>query len=189
MIDDEEVVGLHLPPKEYERIETAVVDLYAKLKVASIPIDPFIIVKRSGWVVKPYSELSHDAVKALRESHNDGCSLFDPKLKRHVIYYDDFNPMVRVRFTIMHEVGHIVLEHKEESDLANHIANYYAAYALAPSPLIGRRKCEDYIDVANAFNVSRDCAALCFERYMKWLRYGGKFYKPYEIMLLDLFFP
>ena len=189
MIDDEEIVGLHLPPKEYERIEETVVELFMGLNISSVPIDPFAIAEQMGYIVKEYSELERPARHYLRTGNADGCSLYNPKLQRSIIFFDDDDPLVRTRFTAMHEIGHIRLEHKEESDLANQMANYFAAYALAPSPLIGRYKCEDYIDVANTFNVSRDCAAICFERYNKWLHFGGQDYKPYEICLLNLFFP
>lgn len=187
--ESEEVLGLRLPHREYDRIETAVVDLYTKLQVTNVPVDVFSIVKQMGWEAKPYSELPYDAVQKLRESHSDGCSFFNPTLKQYVICYDDHKPMVRVRFTIMHEVGHIVLDHKQESDLANQMANHFAAYSLAPTPLIGCYKCEDYIEGANIFNVSRECASICFQRYMNWFDYGGDYYKPYEIKLRRLFFP
>ena len=42
----------------------------------------------------------------------------------------------RIRFTIMHEIGHIVLDHTEHSDLAESEANFFAKYALAPPPLV-----------------------------------------------------
>ena len=35
-----------------------------------------------------------------------------------VIVYNDKMPEHRIRFSIMHEIGHIVLDHSEDSELA-----------------------------------------------------------------------
>ena len=42
------------------------------------------------------------------------------------IFYDDSMYDRRIRFTIMHEIGHIVLDHTEHSDLAESEANFFA---------------------------------------------------------------
>ena len=47
-----------------------------------------------------------------------------------------YNRIDNFAFTIMHEIGHIDMGHKHGSQLAEVIANHYAGYALAPSPLI-----------------------------------------------------
>ncbi len=76
--------------------------------------------------------------------------------------------------------------HKQESDLAKKIADAYAAYSLAPSPLIYALKCEDYIDVANRFNVSPECAYYCFQRYTNWYYFSGDI-KAHEQMMMRQF--
>ncbi len=92
---------------------------------------------------------------------------------------DSFN-YERDDFTIMHEIGHIRMGHKEESDLANRIANYYAAYSLVPSPLFTLLDCKDERDIVKTFGVSEKCAGLCLERCRNWERVNG-FSKVYEI--------
>ncbi len=88
---------------------------------------------------------------------------------------------------ITHEIGHILLGHKQESDLARIQANYFAAYALAPSPIIHLYDIEDYVELAEIFNISKECAMLCASRYNNWLQYGNKEYLPYENRLIQLF--
>ena len=186
MSENTEFAALRLPSKIYDQIEQTVVSLYKRLNITSVPLDPFKIAAELGFVVKRFSELPRSDQIDMRMREYEGVSLYDSAIKSFVICYDDSITYVRRRFTLMHEIGHIFLGHKEESELAKRMADYFAAYALAPSPLIGNFKCEDYMDVANKFSVSQGSALICFQRYVNWVQYGGHL-KPYEIELLDLF--
>lgn len=104
----------------------------------------------------------------------------------YLIYYDDSHPKVRQRFTVMHEIGHIVLGHKESSECAEKCANYFAAYALAPTPMIWKLKCEDYLYVAKRFWISKESADISFWRYILWIDLPIGL-KSYEKELIDLF--
>lgn len=186
MSENEEYTTVRLPSKVYDRIETEVVKLYKKLKITKVPIDPFIIASQLGYIVKKYSSLPRKVQIELKTCEKEGLSHYDPDLGTFVIYYDDSISYTRVRFTLMHEIGHIILGHREESALARKMADYFSAYALAPSPLMGHYGCEDYMDIANRFCVSQECADICFQRFLNWTYYGGKM-KSYETELLNLF--
>lgn len=170
--------------KDYLRIEQLVVDLYDELGICVIPIDPFYIARRLGYVLKPYSKLKKKTSGALRQQEIVGTSL----LKEGVFYifYDDSHTRERQGFTIMHEIGHIQLGHKEDSYYAEKCANYFAAYALAPSPLIGIMRCEDFLDVATIFGLSPQSGQYSFDRYIRWISIPGKL-KPYEERLMTFF--
>lgn len=43
----------------------------------------------------------------------------------------------------MHEIGHIVLDHSEGSELAEVEARFFAKYALAPPPLIHKLRLQN----------------------------------------------
>ena len=186
MIEDEEYTLVRLLPKVYDRIEKEVVALYKRLRINAVPIDPFRIAAQLGFIVKKYSILQRHVQIELRTSEREGLSHYDPDIGTFIIYYDDSIPYARIRFTIMHEIGHILLGHREESILAKRMADYFAAYSLAPTPLMGLLKCEDYIDVIDSFDVSPECADICFKRYVNRSYFGGKA-KQYEAELLDLF--
>ena len=87
------------------------------------------------------------------------------------------------RMHIMHEIGHIDMGHKHGSQLAEVIANHYAGYALAPSPLIQKYNCEDFGDISVVFNISDECAYWRFNSYQNWIKYRIK--KKYEKELLN----
>lgn len=187
MISDCEYNDIKLPYKVYQRIEERVTALYIEQNINKVPINPFDIADRRGYIVKPFSALNKQARLDVFTKGLDGTSYFDPELKKYVICYDNSQIIQRVRFTLMHEIGHIDLGHRQESDLARKMADYYAAYSLAPSPIIHICNYDDYIDVANMFNISNPCADNCFRRYENWFNYGGKAYKYYELRMLNLF--
>ena len=180
-----------LPKSLYDRIEEDVVNLHIELEL-EIPVDPHKVVKALGFIVRRFSEITDpsvwDMLKTAPYESRDGLSYHDPGLNTYVIWVNDLETIYapRLKFTIMHEVGHIRMGHRTDSPLAETIANYYAAYALVPSPLPGMLKCNSYLDIMDKFNVSPDCAYNCSRRYTNWLLYGGK-HKPYEIRLMNYY--
>lgn len=177
--------NIKLPKALYDRIENDVVNLYIELGL-TVPIKPEEIAKRLGFIVRKMSEIKDKEKQLLLRfdkdgNQRDGYSFYDPLISTYIIWVNDVDSFNDERddFTIMHEIGHIRRGHKEESDLANRIANYYAAYSLVPSPLFTLLNCKDEWDIVNTFGVSEKCAVLCFERCRNWKRVNG-FIKPYE---------
>lgn len=110
--------------------------------------------------------------------------------RQNFIYYNDSFFSERIRFTILHEVAHILLGHKQQSDLAESEANFFAKYLLAPPVLIDEINPEDYIDVMDKFNITKTCAINCFNYYHKWKQISKQRinkYTPYEIKILRVF--
>lgn len=91
--------------------------------------------------------------------------------------------------TILHEIGHAVLGHNEntDDDIAEAEAAFFAKYAVAPPPLIDKIKPNDPQKIENIFHISYEAATYAFSYYYKWLVYGNKNYTDYEIKLLHLF--
>lgn len=139
----------------------------------------------------PYSSLSGNKLIAAMQISSDGFhTLVERKsdgMYMWVIFYNDNNCRERQRWTIMHEIGHIVLDHTQESELAEAEANFFAKYSIAPPPLIHKAECEDYLDIATKFDLSIQAAYYAMNYYQKWLQYGPWEYEPVEIKMLELF--
>lgn len=163
--------GITIPRKLYNRIENLAVSLLIKHNIRNLPIDPFALAVLENFVLRPYSSLPGEAIKMLLINAQDGFSYYDPHANKTVICYDDSQCYSRQRFTVTHEIGHILMEHKHGSVLAEHIANHFAGYLLAPSPLINALNCEDCFDVKEKFQISDDCAYYRFNNYKNWLKY------------------
>lgn len=172
-----------LPKIVYDKIEEDVVNLYIELEL-DIPLIPKQVLERLNYEIHYFSEIVNETELAVlinsKDSQRDGLSFYNPNKKTYEIWINnfasDYEP--RLGFTIMHEIGHIRLGHKGSSKLAEMEANYYAAYALVPSPLPHWMKFDSYIEIAQNFNVSFDSAYYSSSRIENWLYYGKP--KSYE---------
>ena len=87
----------------------------------------------------------------------------------------------------MHEIGHIVLNHTEDSELAEKEVKFFAKYALAPPALIHKLKLNNPESISRIFEISYEAACYAYDYYKKWLRFGNSDYTDYECQLLRLF--
>lgn len=180
---------MYLTNQQYEIIKKKVVELFQFLNIHRIPIDCFEICRRMGIQLVPYSSLSGKKLQAIKKFSQDGVSLLWEENGKSgwKIFYNDAMPSQRIRFTIMHEIGHIVLDHTEHSELAESEANFFARYALAPSPLVGQLEIEDYVELSTTFDLSLQCASYAMRAYLKWLKHSSADLLDYEVNLLSLF--
>jgi hypothetical protein len=183
---------MKLCSERYEEIDKEVIKMFDKITIKSFPVDCIDICKQLGYKTFTYSELKGTAREALIDVSKDGCSCL-VELKKGVfeywIFYNDEICRERIRFTIFHEIGHIILGHTEESDLAESEANHFAAYAIAPPPLVHQMNVEDYIDIAEIFDISGESAYYSMIRYNNWLKYGSRDYLEHEERIIQLFEP
>ena len=187
MIDTTQPTPSKIPSWKYAEIERKVAELYEQQNIHSFPIDPFQIIKNLGYILVSFSQIDETMPFAFQDDENDAFSFFSPQDNTYIIVYDDKKPYERLRFTLMHELGHILLGHKSESDLAKRMADYFAGYALAPIPLIHCFAGKEPNKIRDVFLVSHYCAEVCSNRYSNWLAYGGIEFRGHEITLLSLF--
>ena len=104
-------------------------------------------------------------------------------------FCNDNKSVERIRFTILHEIGHYILKHKQQSCLAEAEANFFAKYLIAPPILIHRINPSDYMEIAKIFKISEECAWYAFDYYQKWLYHHiniGFNYNAYEEKILAI---
>lgn len=97
-------------------------------------------------------------IKDYSESYM-GFTIYDFSKKRWLVYYNDAKCITTIRFTIAHELGHIVLGHTKDNLHSDKEANCFARNILCPAPIIedlNLNTCEDY---CSCFNVSEPMAA------------------------------
>lgn len=177
---------VRLSNERYEEIKEIVVEMFETYGVSCVPINGFEIASKMGIKVIPYS--AHPArTRSLMEKYSiDGFSILCD-MGEWYIFYNDEHDYGRINNTIMHEVAHIVLDHTEDSELAEAEVRFFAKYALAPPVLIHKLKLETAESIADIFEISFEAAGYALSYYQKWLNYGGCDYKDYEIRMLKLF--
>jgi Zn-dependent peptidase ImmA (M78 family) len=176
---------VRLSNKRYEEIKLIVVDMFKKYDISCVPICGFEIVKRMGINVLMYSALTEEQKKACYEFSEDGFSLFYNG--KWTIYINNITTgYERQNNTILHEIGHIVLNHTEDSELADSEANFFAKYALVPPILVYKFKLKTIGEIMKKFNVSKEAARYALDYYDKWFQFSGNI-KLYEIETIKIF--
>ena len=87
-----------------------------------------------------------------------------------IVAYNPDRPHGRIRFSLMHELGHHVLEHTGVSDQNEKEANAFASHILAPRMAIHYSRCKNANDVARLFDMSFEAADNAFIDYRRWHR-------------------
>lgn len=176
-----------IPAWKYTEIEKKVAFLYREMHINTLPLDPFDVIKQKGYKLIPFSMLGEDFCSRILQRGNDAFSFRNPQDGNFIIAYDDDKTLLRIRFTLMHELGHIELGHNGESELARKMADYYAGYALAPTPLIYKYDCKNIQSIMATFQVSKPCAEARWDRYSNWSSYYDAPTKRHEKEILKMF--
>lgn len=180
---------LKLSYNRYEEIKYEVVSLFQKAETKSVPVDVYALARFLNIKLIKFSELPSNSIKAALALSNEGGVKFkmvdNQNNENQCVLYNDTHPIGRQRFSILHEIGHVVLGHKQNSVLADAEADFFAKYAIAPPMLIDLIKPSDFMDVANAFGLSKECAYNSMNYYNKWSKITT--YPEYEYRLIEMF--
>lgn len=113
-------MGIRLSNNRYEEIKRVVVKMFADYGVSCVPISGFEIAKKMGVKVIPYSARPESVQQLMRKESLDGFSIEKEEGEWYIFYNDDDeHDYGRVNNTIMHEIGHIVLDHSEDSEFVS----------------------------------------------------------------------
>ena len=176
-----------LPYKRYEDIKKIASSKIKEWGIKSLPYNCFQLCKVLGIVLKKYSDQEQSVQKELTEFSEDAfCyTIVENGCAVRVIAYNDKMPEHRIRFSIMHEIGHIVLDHTEHSQLAEAEANFFAQYMLAPTPTLQYFLPLAASKVSFLYNISEECAKNVIIQFKNWKEKGEPFLLPYEKTLLE----
>lgn len=177
---------IYLSHQRYEEIKKIIVDLFIQYNVTCVPVSGFELATKMDIRIIPYSATPIAKRYLLFKKSEDGFCV-EKTLGEWYIYYNDEMTYGRINNTIMHEIGHIVLDHSEDSDLAEKEVRFFAKYALVPPVLVHKFKLKDPYAIAAVFNVSFEAARYAWSYYEKWCKHCAGDYTDYEAKLLHLF--
>lgn len=176
--------------------------------IDKLPVDSIkIISQHKNWVAKSYDKYANRHSISIEEviefaENEDGCvQVFKD---RYLILYND-NPAwidspKRINWTIMHEIGHIVLDHFDElknNTISNSTINdekyeqlekeahYFAACVLAPHIISYKLKIKDAKTLSNICGITGEASEKRFSAYKKWLKL--KKYTSNDLLILKNF--
>lgn len=178
-------MSIRLSARRCEEIKNIVVDFFEKYRIDCVPISGFEIATKMGIEVLPYSSFERSTQKVMMRCSEDGFTVRNGDIIK--IVYNQEKGYKRINHTFLHEIGHIVLNHTQDSELAEAEARFFAKYALAPPVLIHKLETKSAEMVSATFNISSEAAGYALEYYRKWLNFGANNYTEYEIRTLELF--
>ena len=180
-----------LQSSRYEELKKIGTDIIIDAGITDYPFDVFKVARDLDIEVISYQSLSDKKKEICFQESEDGFSLLaviKGKSQWQVYYNSEMNDE-RIRFTIMHEISHISADHKDGNEVEESEANFIASFVLAPPCIMHRKKVEDYVDLANEFNVSFTMAHYHIDSYNNWLRYGSRDYTDYEEKIISIYRP
>lgn len=152
------------------QIIEATITVFKDCQVKSFPLDCMYLLKHYGYRLFTYDQLRkrnkklYDICLACSEdAFRDGVNM--------IIAYNAHNNSGRIRFSLMHELGHHILEHMGDSELHEQEANAFASNILAPRMAIHYAKCKNAEDVSKIFQMSHEAAIHAFDDYRRWHRH------------------
>ena len=151
---------------DYQKIYYLTHKVYNECGIMSFPIDCYNLLKHYKIEVFPYSSLDDELREYCIKYSNDALKF------RGKVFYNDHLPSGRIRFSLMHELGHILLDHYDNCypDMEQE-ANYFASNILAPRMAIHYSKCQNQNDVSRLFGLTNEAAQYAYDDYRKWHRH------------------
>lgn len=160
----------------HEQIQWKILDVFRECDVQSFPINIFKLIEHYGYEVCEYSDQPTMKQAACMDISEDAFRL------KKCVYYNDTVAPFRRRFSLAHELGHIILKHTEPYTLRmENEANYFASNILAPRIAIHYAQYRNATHIENRFNLSRSASKIAYEDYLQW-RYS---ITQYGIMKID----
>lgn len=152
---------------DIQRIYQRVLDVYRTCRIRSFPIDCASILKAYGFTLYTYQDLrgTNPELYAAARKYSDDAFKF-----RMSIFYNADGVDGRIRFSLMHELGHHMLGHNEHSAEEEEEADCFASHVLAPRILIHHmldRKNADSIH--DYFGLSYAASNSALLDYKRWI--------------------
>lgn len=194
----------------YSLIKKTVNNVFIKYNINSYPIDTTklfsyfknIRVVSYSTQINKFKLTEDEAISYF--GSEEGCTIYNAKLNKYLIFYNDLSTTYkkpeRIRWTLIHELGHVLLNHLDEIDgvkiFRNSIsnsqydqleaeANRFAALLLANPVILNVIGIESKDDVQKICKLSSEAATYRFNDYLKWSKY--KYISNFEKKIIDNF--
>ncbi len=167
----------NLTKKQYYYISHLSRDFIIKNKLSSLPINLEIILKHNDWNLVKYSKLKQLGIGEyeLLMDKSLGFVELTPN-NQYIIFYNDSLPKNIQRYTIAHEIGHIILNHfSAPIENREQEANMFATRLLMPMCVIHECKVSSAKELSKLCEVSEISANYRYNR-LELVKKRNKFY-------------
>lgn len=160
---------MRLSDERYEEIKKIIANFLEDYNVRKLPINVFELAEKMKIKIVFASKLLLKFPKKISEytifSYPNSYLIYNPHAQQFVIYIDNIGTKKRrQRFSLAHELIHIILGHNEQNEKNEAEANFGATYLLAPTSLALINNYDDLFKypeiVAEIFDVSNSEAEI-----------------------------
>lgn len=154
------------------KIETAILRVFSECQIHSFPFDCKELLRFYGYKCIAYTNLSPAKRQACVEISDDAFCL------QHKVYYNNTMDSLRLRFTLMHELGHICLHHTSVSgktEYPEEEANMFASMILAPRMAIHYSRCRNAENISRVFKITYEAAGYALVDYYRWYEHVSNY--------------
>ena len=176
----------------YSHIKTIVNDVYIKLAINQLPIDIVEIINSFDNIkIVSYHQFMVDHNLTKEEtfdllSSDEGCTDYFKPLNRFIIYYNDLDNKSeeRIRWTLTHELGHILCGHylentkifsealtETEYKLKESEANHFTGLLLSHPIILDKLNIRSSSDIEVFCALSYEASKYRYDNYKKWCKY------------------
>lgn len=194
----------------YKYIHRKTNEVFISCKLDSYPVDLFSLFKNFkncrvvsySTQMKKYNLTEEETVSYF--GSDEGCTIYNPSKDRYIIFFNDldsyFKIPERIRWTLAHELGHVLLEHHKFSNktkiFRNSLsdneyswmeaeANRFASLILSNPIILDRLNIKSNLDIKKYCNISLEAATYRYENFLKWKK--NKFVNKSDLYILNQF--
>lgn len=166
-----------------------------KCRICKLPINLADVINYYGFYLIKYSDSNY--ISKHSSPSEDGYSrLIDGK---PIVYYNDVKPEHRIRFTIAHEIGHVLLGHLSDGEtlhrnteentpnLKEQQANIFARDILMPATVLHSLNVSSAEQISKICNVSMQSAEIRLKRLIELNKRGMYNKHPLEKQVYNQF--
>lgn len=159
-----------IPPRRCDEIDRLVYDVQMDYGITTFPVDEKRLASEMGFILVRYSSLSQKDKKTMQDIIQTGVHLCSMKrgYPVYIIAYNDDTEPGRVKLTIFHEIGHILMGHGSNPTLLQEMeADYFAKQMAAPRCLLRLKGHTAVSDIHRFYGLSWDASewtAIALER-------------------------
>lgn len=185
----------------YRHIQNTVLQFMLNQGVKKYPINIKKLAEKNGWELislKSLKEDKHLSLYALNIS--DAITFYNSETMQYKIVYDDsVRPTQRIRFSLAHEIGHILLKHLEkqnipqgkqitlinQNEIVEQEADFFAANLLSSNIILKALGINSVQQLMRLCGITKSAAVSRLKNYDKWK--GFKIKSQLEYSLLENF--
>lgn len=157
--------------------EHEVMETFEYCGTKSFPVDCAQIIKAIGYTLRPYSEVAESPEQLIEMRKISGDAYVVPS-KNEIHYNDAVQNKRRIRFSLAHEVGHLVMLSSDED-----IANDFASNLLCPRPIVYAHRFRTADQISQFFDISISAANVVVMNMKK----PKEYLNPSGLKMIDYF--